>query len=93
MPNLVYHSVWNISPTISVGNNPLYQSSFVEHLGSGGSGFDINGSLKKKIRKRNIIDVSDVSEQINHAITSKNILHFSMPKITTNYESICRKIE
>ena len=88
MPNLVYHSVWNISPTISVGNNPLYQSSFVEHLGSGGAGFD----LKKEIRTLKNSAVSDVSNQINDAIRSQNILNFSTPQFNIRYDNFCRAI-
>ena len=93
MPNLVYHSVWNISPTISVSHNPLYQSSFVEHLGSGGFGYDINRTLKQIIRSLNTTGILDVSKQINDAIRSQNILKFSTPKIKTDYENICRKHE
>ena len=91
MPNVVYHSVWNISPTISVGNGQLYQSSFVEHLGSGGSGYEINKNVKKMIRTLNTDVVSDVSEQINDAIRSQSILLYSTPKIRTDYGNICRE--
>ena len=90
MPNLVFHSVWNISPTISVGNNPLYQSSFSEHLGSGGYGSDINKNLKKRIKSLHIATLSDISKQINDAIRSQNILEFSTPKFTIRYNNTCK---
>ena len=32
MPNGVLHSVWNISPTIAVGDNPLYLSIDIDVL-------------------------------------------------------------
>ena len=30
---MVYHSVWNVSPTVAIGDNPLYTSSFNEWAG------------------------------------------------------------
>ena len=35
MPNLVLHTVWNVSPTVALGDNPLYTTSFDEFMGSG----------------------------------------------------------
>ena len=92
MPNLVFHTVWNISPTISVGNNPLYQSSFIEHIGSGGSGSDINRNLKKRIRNLNTTEISNVSDQINAGIRSHNILNYLSPKLRLSYDSFCKKL-
>ena len=37
IPHMMYHSVWNISPTVAFGDNPLYESSFNEW-----AGFDFN---------------------------------------------------
>ena len=34
---MMYHSVWNVSPTVAFGDNPLYESSFNEW-----AGFDFN---------------------------------------------------
>ena len=33
IPHMVYHSVWNVSPTVAIGDNPLYTSSFNEWAG------------------------------------------------------------
>ena len=30
---MVYHSVWNVSPTVAIGDNPLYTNSFNEWAG------------------------------------------------------------
>ena len=92
MPNLVIHSVWNLSPTISFGNNPLYKSSFVEHLSCGGSGSDeISQSIRQKIK--NLMDteseLAEVAEQINAAIRSHQILKYSPPKIWKGYDNFC----
>ena len=35
MPNGVYHAVWNSLPSVAVGDNPLYETSFDELIGSG----------------------------------------------------------
>ena len=92
MPNLILHSVWNVASTISLGNNPLYQSSFVEHLGSGGSGNgEITKTLMSKIKSLQTPITADISEQINAGIRSRNILNFSSPKIWTGYDSLCKK--
>ena len=92
MPNLVLHSVWNLSPTISVGNNPLYESSFVEHLGSGNVGSSkINQEIIHKISSRETPLITDTIRQINRAIRDQNILHYTSPKIWKGYNSLCRK--
>ena len=43
MPHLTLHSVWNLTPTIAIGDNPLYDSSFIEFIGS--DGYEDNESL------------------------------------------------
>ena len=90
MPNLILHSVWNLSSTISLGNNPLYKSSFVEHLGSGGSGMDdISQNIRKKIKSINNSEMSGVVDQINAAIRSHQILKYFPPKIWKGYDNFC----
>ena len=90
MPNLILHSVWNLSPTISLGNNPLFKSSFVEHLGSGGSGMDkISQDIRHKIKSINNSEVREVLEQMNAAIRSHQILKYSPPKIWRGYDNFC----
>lgn len=89
MPNLILHSVWNMSPTISFGNNPLFKTSFVEHLGFGGLGK--SRTIRQKIKIINDSEVDKVSEQINAAIRSHHILNYSPPKIWNGYDSRCLK--
>ena len=78
MPNLVLHSVWNTLPSVAIGDNPLYETSFDEWIGSGG----VNGSstsdwilsgilLKAKGYTKSWIN--DISEQVNEAIAKQKI--------------------
>ena len=87
MPNLVFHSVWNMSPTLSVGNNPLHDSSFVEQLGSG------KYHIAKKVRSLSgKHHLNDVNCQIHDAIVEDEILHYKPPKsATSGYIADCLK--
>ena len=87
MPNMVLHSVWNVSPTVAVGDNPLYESSFDEWAGSGGApGSDttewvrsrILALSKGKIKKR----INDILEQVAEAIIKHDINDYSRPVIS-----------
>ena len=91
MPNLIFHSVWNMSPTIAVGDNPLYDSSFIEHLGSGTFGTNIR---VKDMISRLTSDVfgesvSNVKQQMNAAIKLHNVLRYKNPRLWMSEASVC----
>ena len=86
MPNVVLHAVWNTLPSVAVGDNPLYETSFDEWVGSGG----VNGSstsdwIQSRIllkAKGNIKSwINDISEQVAEAIAEHKITDFQRPLI------------
>ena len=92
MPNLVFHSVWNLSPTLSVGNNILYESSFIEQIGSGRYNGDENVEISEKISAKGLPYVSDTIKQVNDAILQDNILSYRPINLETGYtNSFCAK--
>ena len=91
MPNIVYHSVWDLSPTLSVGNNPLFESSFVEQFGSGRD-HELGGlSITEKLIGLGLEHLENVRIQIDNEIMKNNILTYKPPKLTTGYQSYCLK--
>ena len=87
MPNIVLHSVWIVFPTVAIGDNPLYESSFDEWAGSGGApGSETSDSVRSRIlalskgktRKR----INDILEQVAEAIIKHNISDYSRPVIS-----------
>ena len=89
MPNLVYHSVWDLSATLSVGNNPLFESSFVEQFGSGRD-HELGGlSITEKLIGLGLEHLENVRIQIDNEIMKNNILTYKPPKLTTGYQSYC----
>ena len=87
MPNMVLHAVWNVSPTVAIGDNPIYESSFDEWAGSGGaSGSSTSDWVRSRIlalskgktRKR----IEDILEQVHEAIIQYNISEYSRPVIS-----------
>ena len=87
MPNMVLHAVWNVSPTVAIGDNPLYETSFDEWAGSGGAPGSptsdwvrsrILALSKGKTRKR----IDDILEQVGEAIVKYNISDYSRPVIS-----------
>lgn len=86
---MVLHSVWDLSPTISVGDNPLYESSFVEHFGSDGK----SPLIKKKLKSLNLKHISDVRQQVNNAILKHNLLTYKPPTLIRSYNNFCKSIE
>ena len=80
-----------MSPTIAVGDNPLYESSYTEHLGSG----DLTTSLKLKdmigrLKSGDIgRQVSDVKKQLNEAILENDILRYQNPILWKSESSAC----
>ena len=89
MPNLVYHSVWDLSPTLSVGNNPLFESSYIEQFGSGRSHRSDGVPITEKLDNSGLDYLEDVRKQINEQIMKNNILSYKPPKVKTSYGSLC----
>ena len=89
MPNIVYHSVWDLSPTLSVGNNPLFESSFVEQFGSGRD-HELGGlHITEKLTGLGLEHLENVRIQIDKEIMQNNIPTYKPPKLTTGYDSYC----
>lgn len=85
MPHFVSHAVWNIETSIALGENPLYESSFVEISGSkleNDQGFWISDRVdafsKGEIRER----ILRVQEHIEENVV--NIRNYSKPIILNN---------
>ena len=49
MPNIVLHTVWNLSRTVSLGENPLYNTSLDEWIGSGGDDESSSDWIRSRI--------------------------------------------
>ena len=83
---MVLHSVWNISPSISVGENPLYKTSLDEWIGSGGD--DVSSSSWIKSRILSLIEgktksrLNDILEQIDEAIAKHKIVNYTRPVVS-----------
>ena len=86
MPNLMLHNVWNISPTVAIGDNPLYESSFNEWMGSGGAS---GGSSSPWILPRILLkarseikpNLMDILNQVDEAIKEHGIIDYIKPAI------------
>ena len=86
MPHVVLHAVWNTLPSVAIGDNPLYETSFDEWVGSGG----VNGSSASDwIQSRILLKakgytkswINDISEQVAEAIDKKKITNYERPLI------------
>ena len=85
MPNLAYHSVWDLSPTLSVGNNPLFESSYVEQFGSGRD-HELEGLfITEKLKGYGLDYLENVQRQMNQEIMHNNILTYKPAKLSTEY--------
>ena len=81
MPNVVLHAVWNVSPSLAIGDNPLYETSFDEWMGSEVSNSDFIRDriiLKARQSKSRIMDII---EQVDDAIVKNRIVNFTRPDI------------
>ena len=81
MPNVVLHTVWNVSPSLAIGDNPLYETSFDEWMGSEVSNSDFIRDriiLKARQSKSRIMDII---EQVDDAIVKNRIVNFTRPNI------------
>ena len=86
MPNVVLHTVWNVLPSLAIGDNPLYETSFDEWMGSGvsnnssDSGFD-RERIILKAKGESKSRIMDINEQIEEAIVKHKIVNFTRPDI------------
>ena len=78
MPNGVYHTVWDFYPSVSVGDNPLYETSFDEWIGSGELYRD---RIILKARGQTKSRMIDIIKQVDEAIDKHKILNFTRPEI------------
>ncbi len=86
MPHVVLHAVWNTLPSVAIGDNPLYETSFDEWVGSGG----VNGSSASDwIQSRILLKakgdtkswINDISEQVAEVIDEQKITNYERPLI------------
>ena len=89
MPNGVFHIVWDFYPSVSVGDNPLYETSFDEWIGSGG----VDGSSTSNLVKKRILQhakggtklwLNDIVDQIDKTVYRHKIADYKGP-IIDNY--------
>ena len=78
MPNLVLHTVWNVSPTVALGDNPLYKTSFDEFMGSGE---EFKWMSDRIILKNKDKRIQDIVDQVKEAIIENNIQNYTKPTI------------
>ena len=86
MPNGVFHAVWNTLPSVAIGDNPLYETSFDEWIGSGGTTEFTKWMLSRIFLKaEGCIKswINDISEQVNEAIAKHKITNYEKPLIGT----------
>ena len=87
MPHIVLHSVWNTLPSVAIGDNPLYETSFDEWIGSGGDGSLTSDWILPRISLKAKGDtkswMNDISEQVNDAIAKHKITDYERPLIGT----------
>ena len=86
MPNVALHTVWNVSPSLAIGDNPLYETSFDEWIGSGGA----NSSSTSEFCQERIIlkakgqaksRITDIIKQVDEAINEFGIINYTRPEI------------
>ena len=86
MPNIVLHTVWNLSPTVSLGENPLYNTSLDEWIGSGGDDESSSDWIRSRIinlsKGETKSRLNDIMEQMNEAITKHGIIDYIRPVIS-----------
>ena len=86
MPNMIFHTVWNISPTVVLGDGLLYETSFDEWMGSGGSNNSSNSGFDReriilKAKGESKSRLMDIIEQVDEAILKHRIVNFTRPDI------------
>ena len=82
MPNMIFHTVWNISPTVVLGDGLLYQTSFDEWMGSGFDDRDfVCSRILLKAKGHTKVWLNDLIEQIDEAIANHKIVDYSRKQI------------
>ena len=82
MPNMILHTVWNVSPTIAIGDNPLYESGLIELVSSSGNASPFLGDRAKSLAKGDAKKrISDVLEQVEEAIIAQKIVNYTKPEV------------
>ena len=83
MPNGVYHTVWDFYPSVSVGDNPLYETSFDEWIGS--NELKESHSVKTRIlqhaKGRIKSWLNDIVDQIDGTVSRHKIADYKGPMI------------
>ena len=79
MPNTALHTVWNISPSLAIGDNPLYETSFAEWIGSGKELYQ--DRIIPKARGQTKSRIMDIIKQVDEAIDKHRIVNFTKPEI------------
>ena len=80
-----------MSPTISVGSNLLFESSFVEQFGSGRSHKVQGTSIINKLQKFGHDYLENVQTQLNDDIMKNNVLHYKPPNLAIHYVIFCHE--
>ena len=83
---MIFHTVWNISPTVVLGDGLLYETSFDEWMGSGGSNKGSNSGFDReriilKAKGESKSRLMDIIEQVDEAILKHRIVNFTRPDI------------
>ena len=78
LPHATLHTAWNISPSLSVGDWRLYETSFDEWIGSGGVYQD---RIILKARGQAKSRMMDIINQVDEAIDKHRIVNFTRPEI------------
>ena len=86
MPNVVLHSVWNTLPSLAIGDNPLYKTSFDEWIGSGGDDSSSVSWFRPRIlnlcKGKTKSWLNDILEQIDESIAKHKIVNYTRPVIS-----------
>ena len=87
LPNVILHAVWNTLPSVAIGDNPLYETSFDEWIGSGGDGSLTSDWILSRIllKAKGYTKswINDISKQVNEAIAKHKITNYETPLIGT----------
>ena len=82
MPNMIFHTVWNISPTVVLGDGLLYETSFDEWIGSGFPDRDfVRSRILLKAKGYTKVWLDDMINQIDEAIENYKIVDYARPTI------------
>ena len=91
MPNTVLHSVWNITPTIAIGDNPSYNTSFTELTVSRESENSKKWAHRvfDSVTGKDKESLMDIKRQVNQAILTNSILTYNKPVLWEGMSTKC----